>query len=314
MRLKHTLLIATFLTFASPALADDYVVMKVNNQDITSSQVQRMWEGLFPAGQAPAFESAKPEIRERVLRAVMAERIVYGEAVKAGADKSEKLLRELEDVKHKLVVRNFLDTKTGDMITDAAIKKEYDALVASSKDEKEVRARHILLASEADAKEAKKKLDAGKSFEEVAKEMSKDPGSAAKGGDLGFFTKDKMVPEFANAAFAMKKGEVSGPVKSNFGFHIIKVEDSRKVPAPTLAEVKDQLKGKLQEKKLNDYVSGLVKSAEVKVFDAKGKEVAFSKDLPTEGKPEDAKPAAGSAAPKAADSKAEPAAAAKKPE
>ena len=279
------------LAFSAPALADEYVMMKVNGQDVSSSDMQRMWEGLFPEGQAPAFDSVKPEMKERLLRGAMAEKILYGEAVKQGVDKSEKVQRELADVKNKLVVRTFLDTKTADMISEADLKKEYDALAASTKDEKEVRARHILLATEADAKEAKKKLDAGKLFEDVAKDFSKDAGSAKNGGDLGYFTKDKMVPEFANAAFALKKGEVSGPVKSTFGYHIIKAEDTRKVTTPAYAEMKDQLRAKLQDKKLNDYIGGLVKSADVKVFDAKGKEIPFNKNLP-EQKPEAAEKAA----------------------
>ena len=145
-----------------------------------------------------------------------------------------------------------------------------------------MRARHILLPSEAEAKDAKKKIDGGKSFEDVAREYSKDSGSAKQGGDLGYFTKDKMVKEFADAAFALKKGEVSAPVKSPFGWHIIKVEDSRKLPVPTFAEAKEELRAKLQEKKLNDFVAGLVKGADVKVFDAKGKEVPFSKNIPSE--------------------------------
>jgi len=82
----------------------------------------------------------------------------------------------------------------------------------------------------------------------VARDFSKDPGSAKQGGDLGYFTRDKMVKEFGDAAFSMKKGEISGPVKSSFGYHIIKVEDTRKVTAPTFNEVKDQIKAKLQEK------------------------------------------------------------------
>ena len=290
MRFVHAVSLAALLTFSAPVFADEYVMMKVNNQDISSAEVQHMWEGLFPQGQAPAFDTTKPEMRERILRAMMAEKIIYGEAIKQGVDKSDKLQKELEDVKKKLVVRTFLDSKTADMVTDADLKKDYDTMIANAKDEKEVHARHILLASEADAKEAKKKIDAGKSFEDVAKDFSKDAASAKQGGDLGYFTKDKMVKEFADAAFAMKKGEVSGPVKSSFGYHIIKVEDVRKVVQPTFNEVKDQLKAKEQEKKLNDYIGGLVKSADVKVFDAKGKEMPFNKNLPDDSKA--AKPAA----------------------
>lgn len=300
MRLTRTLPVIALLTLATAAFAaDEYVMMKVNNQDVSSAEVQRMWEGLFPAGQAPALDSIKPDMRDRILHAIMAEKLMYGEAVKAGVDKSDKVAKELEDVKRKIIIKNFVESKTNDLITDADLKKEYDANVAASKDDKEVRARHILLPTEDEAKAAKKKIDSGKSFEDVAKEMSKDPGSAKQGGDLGYFTRDKMVKEFADAAFSMKKGEVSGPVKSGFGYHIIKVEDIRKVTPPTFAEMKDQLRGKLQEKKLNDYVSGLVKSANVKVFDAKGKEVPFEKELPQPGSAKADKPAEKSDADKA---------------
>lgn len=291
MRFVQAVSIAMLCAFATPALAaDEFVIMKVNGVDVSSSEVARTWEGLFPQGQAPAFDTVKPDVKERVLRAAMAEKILYGEAIKQGVDKSDSLLRELEDLKKKLVVRSFLDSKTADLITEADLKKDYEAQVASVKDEKEVHARHILLANEKDAKDAKSKLDAGKSFADVARDYSKDAASAKQGGDLGYFTRDKMVPEFASAAFALKKGEVSGPVKSAFGYHIIKVEDVRKVSAPTFNESKDAIRAKLQEKKLNDYIAGLVKAADVKVYDATGKEVAFSKNLPdvpkAEPKPE----------------------------
>ena len=290
MRFATAVSLAVLLTFSAPARADEYVMMKVNNQDVSSAEVQHMWEGLFPAGQAPAFDTVKPEVKERILRAVMAEKVLYGEALKQGVDKSPKLTAQLDEMKKKLIVRTYLDSKTADSISDAELKKEYDALVAASKDEKQIRARHILLATEEDAKEAKKKIDSGKSFEEVARDYSKDPGSAKQGGDLGTFTRDKMVKEFGDAAFAMKKGEVSGPVKSAFGWHIIKVEEISKIAAPTFNEVKDQIRAKLQEKKLSDFIGSLVKAADVKVFDAKGKEVPFDRNLPADMKP-DAKPA-----------------------
>lgn len=286
MRFTYALPVLALLAFATPALADEYVIMKVNGQDVSSADAQRFWEGLFPAGQAPAFETIKPDVRDKVLRGVMAERLLLAEAQKAGTDKTDAVQKQLEDMKRKMVVHAFLEVKTND-ISEAEIKKEYDSLVSATKDEKEVHARHILLNSEAEAKDARKKIDEGKSFEEVAKSASKDAGSAKNGGDLGYFTKDKMVPEFANAAFAMKKGEISAPVKSSFGWHIIKVEDSRKVTPPPLAQVRDEIKARLQDKKLNDYVTGLVKGADVKVFDAKGKPLAFDKNMPSA----DAKPA-----------------------
>jgi peptidyl-prolyl cis-trans isomerase C len=281
MRLLPAVSLAILLTLSAPAHAAEYVVMKVNGQDVSSAEVLKLWNGLFPEGAAPKFDTAQPDMRDRILRAVIAEKLLYGEAMKQGVDKSAKFQAELEDIKKKLMVRSFLDAKTGDLITDADLKREYDTMTAGKKDEKQVRARHILLANEEDAKAAKKKLDEGKKFEDVAKDFSKDPGSAKQGGDLGFFTRDKMVKEFSDAAFAMKKGEVSAPVKSAFGWHIIKVEEITTVPLPKFSEVKEQMKAKLQEKKLNDYIGGLVKSAEVKVFDAQGKEIAFDRNLPT---------------------------------
>ncbi len=281
MRFAATVSMIALLTCATPALAADYVMMKVNGQEISSADAKKFWEGLFPAGEAPAFDGVKPDVRDKVLRGMMAEKLILAEATAKGVDKSDAVVKQLEDMKKKLVVKSFLDSKTAEMITDADLKKQYDAIVAVNKDEREVRARHILVPTEAEAKDVRKKLDEGKKFEDVAKDFSKDPGSAKNGGDLGYFTKDKMVKPFADAAFALKKGEISQPVKSDFGWHIIKAEDSRAVKPPAFAEVKEQIRNKLQQEKLNEYVGGLVNAADVKVFDAKGKEVAFEKNLLT---------------------------------
>lgn len=278
-RTLFALATATILSSAAlPAwAADDYVIMKVDNQDITKSEVDSMWGGLFPPGQAPALDAMQPQMREKILRGIMTERLMLAEALKQGVDKDPTVQKEVEEVKRKLIVRHFLEAKTAD-VTDADLKKEYDAMVVVMRDQKEVRARHILVETEAQAKDIKKKLSEGKSFDALAKEYSKDPGSAKQGGDLGYFTKNKMVKEFADAAFTMKKGEVSNPVKSQFGWHIIKVEDARNVTIPTFNAVKEQLKAQAQEKKLEAYIRGLAKDADVKVYDAKGDEQPFAKE------------------------------------
>ena len=255
----------------------DYVMLRVGTQDITASEVKRMWSSLFPPGAAPEFEAVKPELRDKVLRGVVTERLLFQEATKLGIDKSDAVVRELEDIKRKLYVKALLEAKSAD-INEKDLQSEYEKSVADMRDVKEVRARHILVADEKTAKEIKKKLDEGKSFEELARELSKDPGSAKQGGDLGYFTKDKMVKEFADAAFALKKGEVSAPVKSSFGWHIIKLEDLRPVTIPTFNESRDQLKSNIQEHRLEAYIAGLVKPVDVKLFDAKGSELPFVKD------------------------------------
>lgn len=258
--------------------ADDYVLMKVNSQDVTKNEVDRMWSGLFPPGQAPELSAMQPEMREKILRGIMTERLMLEEALKQGVDKSSTVQNELEEVKRKIVIRHFIEAKTPE-VSDAQLKADYDALVLKLRNEKELRARHILVETETEAKDLKAKIDGGKKFEDVAREYSKDPGSAKQGGDLGYFTKDKMVTAFANAAFAMKKGQVSAPVKSNFGWHIIKVEDVRPITIPTFNESKETLRAAAQEKKLEEYIRGLVKNATVVVYDEKGKEQPFTKEM-----------------------------------
>lgn len=280
MRRLSVLLACGTMLMAAPAFADDYVLMKVNSLSITSSEFKQALESQYPPGQAPAVEALKPEQRDALLRGLMTQRLILAEVDKSGIEKTDAVQKQLADIKKMVLVKAFLGQKTTDMITDGDLKSAYDAMVSSLRDEKEVRARHILVPTEKEAKEAKKKIEDGKAFEDVAKEYSKDPGSAGQGGDLGYFTKDRMVKEFADAAFAMKKGEISDPVKSQFGWHVIKVEDSRKVAAPTFNEAKEGLRQKLQDKKLEDYMKDLVKKADVKVFDDKGKEVKFAKTPP----------------------------------
>jgi parvulin-like peptidyl-prolyl isomerase len=120
------------------------------------------------------------------------------------------------------------------------------------------------------AKDIKSKLDNGASFEELAKEYSKDPGSKARGGDLGWFGAGQMVKEFEDAAFGLKKGEVSEPVQSDFGWHVIMLEDRRRKQMPTLSQLRPKLRAQLQEKALNTYVKDLLDDTTVSYFDAKG--------------------------------------------
>ena len=147
--------------------------------------------------------------------------------------------------------------------SDQALKKYYDEQIGQVKPVEEVRARHILVEGEEDAKKIATRLKGGEDFAKIAKEVSKDPGSGAEGGDLGFFTKDRMVPEFAEAAFAMKPGEVSQPVKSQFGWHVIKLEERRQKPLPTFDQVKDRIAQALAAKAQTDYLQGLRASAKI---------------------------------------------------
>lgn len=262
---------------SSFAYADDYVMLKVNNDDVSASEVEAAWKSLFPSPDAPALGSVEAKVRDNVLRGIATERLLYGEAVKQGIDKSPAVAEQLEMLRKKLVVKQLLESKTKDVVKEEDIKREYDRLVAKQKGQMEVRARHILVGSEAEAKAIKARLDKGEAFEKLAAEASKDPGSAKEGGDLGYFTQGKMVKSFSDAAFALEKGKISEPVKSDFGWHIIKVEDKRAVAAPAFADVKAQVATSLQEKALTTYVQQLIEQSTVKVFDKDGKELPFKK-------------------------------------
>jgi peptidyl-prolyl cis-trans isomerase C len=149
------------------------------------------------------------------------------------------------------------------------MKKVYEEAVQKGGADEEVRARHILVPTEDEAKAVLAEIKKGTDFAELAKQKSKDPGAAAEGGDLGYFGKAQMVPEFAEAAFKMKKGDVSDPVKTQFGWHIIKVEDKRTKPAPTFENVKEQIETFVARRAQAEYIAKLRSAAKVERLDKK---------------------------------------------
>jgi peptidyl-prolyl cis-trans isomerase C len=169
--------------------------------------------------------------------------------------------------------------------TDQAMKKVYDDASKQIAGEEEVHARHILVPTEEEAKKVKAELDKGADFAELAKKESKDPG-ASDGGDLGFFTKDQMVPEFSKVAFALKPGQISDPVKTQFGWHIIKVEEKRTRKPPSFDQVKGQIETYVQRKAQADYVAKLRAGAKIERMD----QAANTPAAPNAAKPDAAKP------------------------
>ena len=153
--------------------------------------------------------------------------------------------------------------------TGAAMKKVYEEAVAKAGTEQEVHARHILVPTEEEAKAVLAEIKKGTDFAELAKQKSKDPGAAAEGGDLGWFGKEQMVPEFSAVAFKLNKGEVSDPVKSQFGWHIIKVEDKRNKPVPEFDKVKEQIEAYVARKAQAEYIAKLRETNKVERLDKK---------------------------------------------
>jgi peptidyl-prolyl cis-trans isomerase C len=272
----HSLLLTAALSLATPAYAaDDYTILKYNNEDIKYSEVLNTWKTLFPGGSAPDFKSFDENIRQNVLRGLVSEKLLYKEALKSGFDKNPEVKKRMEEMQKQIILQTYMESKAKEMVTDAELKKAYDEKVKNAGGIEEVNARHILVKTEEEAKKIAEEIRKGGDFEKIAREQSTDKGSGAQGGDLGWFTKDKMVPEFADAAFSLKKSEVSKPVKSGFGWHIIRLEDRRTAKPSSFEDSKDELKGEVAEKAVDKYIGGLLKGANVKYYDESGKELTF---------------------------------------
>ncbi len=272
---------------AAPATKEvkDYLVTEVNGEKIYYHDVEKVWDELFPGdGKAPSLATFGDAIRDNVVRGMVSEKLMLKEAERQKLGESPAVKEKLAALRGQLMVQELLNQRNKNL-DDSNVKKRYDEMVKKVAGKEEVHARHILVEKKEDAEKLYKEISGGGDFQKIAKEKSADRGSAARGGDLGYFTKDQMVPEFAEAAFKLKKGELSKPVKSAFGWHIIKLEDRRKVPVPTLEESRAQIVQQLQGEANQQYIADLLKDAKIKYYNPEGKEVPF----PAEQKAEKAK-------------------------
>jgi peptidyl-prolyl cis-trans isomerase C len=263
-------------TAAKAAPVKDYLIAEVGGEKIFYHDVEKTWSEIFPGdGAAPPLANFGDAIRENVVRGLVSEKLMLKEAQDKKLDDSAAVQEKLAQIKNQLVVQELLKERNKSVVTDAKVKAKYTELSKQMSGKEEVHASHILVEKEEAAKELYKKVKAGGDFAKIAKEKSADRGSAVKGGDLGYFTKDQMVPEFAEAAFAMKKGEISEPVKSAFGWHIIQLQDRRKLPVPTLEETRPQIEQQLMAEANQAYILDLLKSAKIKYYNPEGKEIPF---------------------------------------
>jgi peptidyl-prolyl cis-trans isomerase C len=248
---------------SAPRAADaDPVVARVNGVDIRQSDLALAEEEV-----GPNMPQMSPDQKRDYLVTYLADVIILAQA----AEKQK--VADRDDVKHridfarnKVLMETLLQEAGTKGVTDEAMRKVYDDAVKQMPSEQEVHARHILVATEDEAKAIEDQLKKGADFAALAKEKSKDPG-AADGGDLGYFTKDQMVPEFADVAFKLDKGQISDPVHTQFGWHVIKVEDKRTKPTPTFDEVKGQLENYVAHRAQADLVSQLRSGAKIEHLD-----------------------------------------------
>jgi peptidyl-prolyl cis-trans isomerase C len=278
--------LAMALLAGSPVRAQDAnpVLAKVNGAEIRQSDMALAEEEL-----GPSLEKMDPATKKENLLAFLIDmKIVAKAAEDKKIENNEEFKKRLAFARNRLLMDNLLASEGKAALTDEAMKKVYDDAAKQITSEQEVHARHILVETEDEAKAIKAELDKGADFAELAKKKSKDPG-ASDGGDLGFFTKDQMVPEFSAVAFALEPGKISDPVKSQFGWHIIKVEEKRSRKAPDFDQVKSQIETYVTRKAQADYVAKLREAAQIERMDQPAAAVAKPDAKPDAAKPEAAK-------------------------
>jgi peptidyl-prolyl cis-trans isomerase C len=246
----------------APASASDPVIARVNGVDITQGDLALAEEDV-----GADMQAASPEAKREHLISYLADIIMVKQAAeKKNLADNPDFKRRLAFLRNKLLMGYELQQEAKTALTDEALHQTYEEAVRSMAGQEEVRARHILVEGEDEAKAILEQLKGGADFETLAKEKSKDPG-AAEGGDLGYFTKDQMVPEFADVAFKMYPGQLSNPVKTQFGWHVIKVEDRRTKQPPEFDKVKDQIEAFLARKAQTDFITKLRQSAKIERLD-----------------------------------------------
>lgn len=258
------LALAAFGTNSNPSFAqDDKVVAKVNGNTITEADMR------FANAEIGAQLGDIPEnVKRRALAEYLIDNALFAEAAIAAKIAADPAFEEqMQYVRRRLLREQYFEKQLKGAISEADAKKIYDQRVAQLKSENEVAARHILVDNEEKAKEILAKIKAGGDFAALAKENSTDTGSKEQGGFLGYFGRGQMVPEFEKAAFTMIKGQVSEPVKTNFGWHIIKLEDRRRKPPPSFNEVKETILNSLAVLKAQEVVGALRKKADVEYLD-----------------------------------------------
>lgn len=246
-----------------PAFAqdEDSVVATLNGQPITESDLALAQSELGPQfGQLPEAQR-----RAAALSAVIDVRLFAAEAEEQDIDESADFQQQMKFLRERALHSAYIDQNVVGGLSEEELRARYDTEMAKIEPKEEVHARHILVETEEEANEIVEQLDNGGDFAEIAKEKSTD-GAAANGGDLGYFTADRMVPEFSEAAFAMEPGTHSEePVKSDFGWHVIKVEDKRMQEPPPFEQVEDQIRSLLIRDKYIEQLASLRSDAELDI-------------------------------------------------
>lgn len=262
--LALALILSAALTIGAPYPAgaqkkDDPVLARVNGVEIKQSDLD-----IAEADVGPSLQVQEPNARKEALLAYLIDLTALAQAASAKKlDAAPDFAQRLAYARNKVLMEALLGDLAKTAATEAEMKKLYDESVAKTQPEEEIRARHILVKTEKEAQDVLAKLKGGADFEKLAREISIDPSAKTNGGDLEYFSKGQMVAEFSEAAFKLNKGQVSQPVKTQFGFHVIKVEDKRSKPVPKYEDVKEQIQAFVARKAQAEMVMKIRSEAKI---------------------------------------------------
>ncbi len=261
-------LLASPVAFAQapPAAAPDPVLAKVNGEDIHLSDVSEAL-GTLP----PEYRQMPPQmLYPKILDQLISQKAVIVLARKQGLDRDPQVVKQMGMAQEQALQAAAIRKAVAPLVTEDAVKAAYDKDIAGKPAEQEAHAAHILVANEADAAKVIAQLKAGGDFTALAKANSTDPG-AAQGGDLGWFKKGDMLPEFSGPAFALKPGEITDkPVKTQYGWHVIKLEELRPVAVPAYAEAHDEIRQKMIQEDVQKVFADARSQVKVEQFNPDG--------------------------------------------
>ncbi|ODR99334.1 hypothetical protein AUC68_04990 [Methyloceanibacter methanicus] len=249
------------MSFVPPALADDPVVARVNGFEIKQSDLD------FAASEVgPRLGSVRPTDRQRILMQFMIENELFaGAGEQEELDESDTFEKRAAYHRRRALRDAYFDKNIRDAVDEAEARKIFEENISKVKPEQEISARHILVDTEEEAKDVKAQLEGGADFAKLATEKSKDKN--AEGGSLGFFSRGQMLKPFEDAAFALDVGEISEPVKTSFGWHIIEVQEKRTQELPSFEDVKDPIISQLVVRKAQSVVGDLRSKAKIEILD-----------------------------------------------
>ncbi|WP_341755945.1 peptidylprolyl isomerase [Candidatus Tisiphia endosymbiont of Ptychoptera albimana] len=267
---RTTIIFLAASLLASSAFADeDKIVATYKGGEVKESQVMQQFQPSLdtqPSAKGKKFTDFDANIQEMLVKGYIDAKLLEQEAKNSNIESSKEFQSKLNIVKNQLVQQELMERYVKSHVDEKMINAEYDKLVASLKGKEEVKVSHILVANEKDAINVQNRLKKGEKFAKLAKDFSKDEGSKANGGEIGYITSGQLVPEFEDKALSMKVNEISSPVKTQFGWHIITVLDKRPAQIPSKEEAIASITNQLSRDAILKYVADLESKADIKIM------------------------------------------------